>query len=130
MSATPEAIALAVAAAEAASEKLAEDIVAIDVSEQLVITDVFMLCSAANDRQVKAVVDAVEERLLSLGSKPLRREGESEGRWVLLDFGDVVVHVQLAEERIHYAIERLWKDCPMVPLPDDVNRPRRAADLA
>lgn len=130
VSATPEAIALAVAAAEAASEKLAEDIVAIDVSEQLVITDVFMLCSAANDRQVKAVVDAVEERLLALGSKPLRREGESEGRWVLLDFGDVVVHVQLAEERIHYAIERLWKDCPMVPLPDDVNRPRRAADLA
>lgn len=130
MSATPEAVALAVAAAEAASEKLAEDIVAIDVSDQLVITDVFVLCSAANDRQVKAVVDAVEERLLPLGAKPLRREGESEGRWVLLDFGDVVVHVQLAEERIHYAIERLWKDCPIVPLPDEVNRPRRAADHA
>lgn len=130
MTATPEAVALAVAAAEAASEKLAEDIVAIDVSEQLVITDVFVLCSAANDRQVKAVVDAVEERLLASGAKPLRREGESEGRWVLLDFGDVVVHVQLAEERIHYAIERLWKDCPNVPLPEAVNRPRRAADLA
>jgi ribosome-associated protein len=130
VSATPEAVALAVAAAEAASEKLAEDIVAIDVSDQLVITDVFVLCSAANDRQVKAVVDAVEERLLPLGAKPLRREGESEGRWVLLDFGDVVVHVQLAEERIHYAIERLWKDCPIVPLPDEVNRPRRAADHA
>ena len=130
MTATPEAVALAVAAAEAASDKLADDIVAIDVSEQLVITDVFVLCSAANDRQVRAVVDAIEERLHGMGSKPLRREGESEGRWVLLDFGDVVVHVQLAEERIHYAIERLWKDCPLVALPPEVNRPRRAADQA
>ena len=125
MTATPEAIALAVAAAEAAADKLAEDIVAIDVSEKLVITDVFVLCSAANERQVKAVVDGVEERLHAMGSKPLRREGESEGRWVLLDFGDVVVHVQLAEERIHYAIERLWKDCPFLTLPDAVNQGRR-----
>ena len=126
MPATPEAIALAVAAAEAASEKLAEDILAIDVSGQLVITDVFVLCSAQNDRQVKAVVDGVEERLLKLGAKPLRREGERENRWVLLDYGDVVVHVQLAEERIHYAIERLWKDCPSIPLPESVNAPRSA----
>ena len=125
MTATPEAIALAVAAAEAAADKLAEDIVAIDVSEKLVITDVFVLCSAANERQVKAVVDGVEERLHAMGAKPLRREGESEGRWVLLDFGDVVVHVQLAEERIHYAIERLWKDCPFLTLPDAVNQGRR-----
>ena len=120
MTATPEAVKLAIAAAEAAADKLAEDIVAIDVSEQLVITDVFVLCSAANERQVRAVVDAVEERLHSMGSKPLRREGDGEGRWVLLDFGDVVVHVQLAEERIHYAIERLWKDCPVIALPDSV----------
>lgn len=126
MPATPEAIALAVAAAEAASEKLAEDILAIDVSGQLVITDVFVLCSAQNDRQVKAVVDGVEERLLKLGAKPLRREGERENRWVLLDYGDIVVHVQLAEERIHYAIERLWKDCPSIPLPESVNAPRSA----
>lgn len=126
MPATPEAIALAVAAAEAASEKLADDILAIDVSGQLVITDVFVLCSAQNDRQVKAVVDGVEERLLKLGAKPLRREGERENRWVLLDYGDIVVHVQLAEERIHYAIERLWKDCPSVPLPESVNAPRSA----
>jgi len=125
LTATPEAIALAVAAAEAAADKLAEDIVAIDVSEKLVITDVFVLCSAANERQVKAVVDGVEERLHAMGAKPLRREGESEGRWVLLDFGDVVVHVQLAEERIHYAIERLWKDCPFLTLPDEVNQGRR-----
>lgn len=116
MAATDEAIALATAAAEAAADKLATDVVLLDVSTQLVITDVFVLCSAANERQVKAIVDAVEERLLSMGAKPLRREGEQESRWVLLDFGDVVVHVQLAEERIHYAIERLWKDCPTVPV--------------
>ncbi len=122
MTASTEAVALAIAAAEAASDKLADDLVAIDVSEKLVITDVFVLCSAANDRQVRAVVDGVEERLHGLGAKPLRREGEAEGRWVLLDFGDIVVHVQLAEERIHYAIERLWKDCPMIALPEAVHQ--------
>lgn len=120
MPATPDAIAAATAAAQAAADKLATDIVAIDVSETLVITDVFLLCSAANDRQVRAVVDAIEERLHGLGIKPLRREGEAESRWVLLDFGDLVVHVQLAEERIHYALERLWKDCPAIPLDLDL----------
>ncbi|MHB1067098.1 MAG: ribosome silencing factor [Candidatus Nanopelagicales bacterium] len=130
MTASPEAATLAIAAAQAASDKMAEEIVAIDVSEKLVITDVFVLCSAANDRQVRAVVDAVEERLHRLGSKPLRREGEGEGRWVLLDFGDIVVHVQLAEERIHYAIERLWKDCPFIALPADVNQGRRRVEPA
>ena len=128
MTASPEAVALAIAAAEAAADKLAEEIVAIDVSEKLVITDVFVLCSAANERQVKAVVDGVEERLHTMGSKPLRREGEAEGRWVLLDFGDLVVHVQLAEERIHYAIERLWKDCPFIALPENVNQGRRRVE--
>lgn len=123
MTASPEATAHAIAAAEAAADKLARDIVAIDVSEKLVITDVFVLCSASNDRQVRAVVDAIEERLHGLGAKALRREGEQEGRWVLLDFGDLVVHVQLAEERIHYAIERLWKDCPLIALPESVTHP-------
>ena len=117
MTATPRAIELAVAAAEAASDKLATDIVAIDVSDHLVITDCFVVVSAQNDRQVKAVVDAVEERLRGLGAKPVRREGEREGRWVLLDFVDVVVHVQHVEERVFYALERLWKDCPSIPLP-------------
>jgi ribosome-associated protein len=116
VAASTEAIELAQQAAEAAEDKLATDIVAIDVSQYLVITDVFLLCTAANDRQVRAVVDAVEERLQRLGAKPLRREGEKEGRWVLLDFGDIVVHVQMAEERVHYALERLWKDCPTIPL--------------
>jgi ribosome-associated protein len=128
MTASPEAVATAIAAARAASDKLAQDIVALDVSEQLVITDVFVLCSAANDRQVRAVVNGIEQALHGLGVKPLRREGESEGRWVLLDFGDVVVHVQLAEERIHYAIERLWKDCPFIALPADVTEGQTAAD--
>lgn len=122
MPATDEAIALARAAAQAAADKLATDIVAIDVSQYLAITDAFVLCTAANDRQVRAVVDAVEEDLRKQGAKPLRREGEKEGRWVLLDFGDIVVHVQLAEERIHYALERLWRDCPMIPLDIDASR--------
>ncbi|MFM1918346.1 MAG: hypothetical protein RJB01_1861 [Actinomycetota bacterium] len=124
MTASPEATSAALAAAEAASDKLAEDIVILDVSDQLVITDAFVLCSAANERQVRAIVDAVEEKLHALGEKPLRREGEKESRWVLLDFGDVVVHVQLAEERIHYAIERLWKDCPVIPLPPSITSGR------
>ena len=115
---------LAVAAAEAASEKLADDILAFDVGDQLVITDCFVLCSAPNDRQVKAIVDAVEERLRTLGAKPVRREGEREGRWVLLDYIDVIVHVQHAEERVYYSLERIWKDCPGVELPEHVRAPR------
>ena len=81
------------------------------------ITDVFLLASAPNDRQVRAIVDAIEEKLLTLGAKPLRREGEREGRWVLLDFGDLVVHVQHSDERAYYSLERLWRDCPPLELP-------------
>jgi len=126
VTADPHAVTLAVAAARAASEKLAEDIVAIDVSNHLVLTDVFLLCSAQNDRAVRAVVDAIEEALAKLGAKPLRREGESEGRWVLLDYNEIVVHVQQTEERFHYALERLWRDCPTIALPDEVHAPRAA----
>lgn len=122
MSASERAIELVAAAADAAADKLAEDIIAFDVSDQLVITDVFLLCSAPNDRQVRAIVDAVEERLRALGERPLRREGEREGRWVLLDYAEIVVHVQHAEERVFYALERLWRDCPQVPLPESVAR--------
>jgi ribosome-associated protein len=111
-------VALAVAAAEAAAEKLADDIVAFDVSDQLAITDVFVVCSAPNDRQVRAIVDGIEERLRDLDARPVRREGEREGRWVLLDYLDVVVHVQHADDRQFYALERLWKDCPAIPLPE------------
>lgn len=117
MTASDRARELATAAALAAGDKLAVDVVALDVSDQLVITDVFLLASAPNDRQVKAIVEAVEERLTALGAKPLRREGEREGRWVLLDYGDVVIHVQHSEEREYYSLERLWRDCPLLDLP-------------
>ena len=95
MPASERAVELGLAAAQAAADKLASDILLLDVSEQLVITDVFLLASAPNDRQVRAVVDEIEERLRELGAKPVRREGAQEGRWVLLYFADVVVYVQL-----------------------------------
>ena len=117
MTASDRALELANVAAEAASGKLASDVMAIDVSDHLVITDVFLIASAPNDRQVRAIVDAVEEALQKRGAKPVRREGEREGRWVLLDFGEVVVHVQHAEERTYYSLERLWRDCPAITLP-------------
>ena len=126
MSATDHALQLATTAAEAAADKLASDILAFDVSEQLVITDVFVLCSAKNDRQVKSIVDEVEDRLREIGAKPIRREGERDGRWVLIDYGDVVVHVQHEEERQFYALERLWRDCPLVELPESVTAGREA----
>ncbi len=116
MPASTRAVELAVAAAEAAADRLAEDIVAFDVADQLVITDAFVLCAAPSERQVRAVVDAVEERLRELEAKAVRREGEREGRWVLLDYVDIVVHVQHSEERVYYALERLWKDCPAIAL--------------
>jgi ribosome-associated protein len=116
VSATDRAIELTRAAASAADDKLAQDIIAFDVSEQLALTDVFLLCSASSPRQVRAVQDAVEERMIELGAKTVRREGEREGRWVLLDFADIVVHVQHQEDRAFYALERLWSDCPVVPL--------------
>lgn len=128
MTATTQAIALATAAGTAAADKLAEQVVAFDVSDQLFIADIFLLCSASNDRQVRAIVEAVEDRLRLDGVKPLRREGEPDRRWVLLDFGDLVVHVQLDEDRDYYELERLWADCPIVPLPEDAQgRQRHAA---
>ena len=114
MTATDEAVALAQVAAHAAADKLATDIVLIDVSERLAITDVFVIATGNNERQVEAIVDEVEEKLRVAGAKPLRREGRRDGRWVLLDYADVVVHVQHAEERVFYALERLWKDCPFI----------------
>ena len=120
MSATDHAVALVHAASRAASDKQALHIMAFDVSDQLAITDAFLLASATNDRQVKSIVDEVEDKLREIGAKPIRREGERDGRWVLIDYGDVVVHVQHEEERQFYALERLWRDCPTIALPDDV----------
>ncbi len=129
MSAAERPVELAVAAAEAAAAKLASEVVALDVSDQLVITDVFLLTSGTSDRQVKAIVEAVEDRLRQLGERPTRREGERDGRWVLLDYGALVVHVQHAQEREFYALERLWKDCPPVVLPEHARgRPRYEAE--
>ena len=116
MTAPDRSLQLAKAAAVAADEKLAERVMAIDVSDQMPLTDVFVIASAPTERQIGAIVDEVEDRLRELGSKPVRREGERDGRWVLLDFGDIIVHVQHEEERQYYALERLWKDCPEIDL--------------
>ena len=124
MTATERAVELVHVAARAASDKLADNIIAFDVSEQLVITDAFVLCSAPNDRQVKSIVDEVEDKLREIGAKPVRREGERDGRWVLIDYSDIVVHVQHEEERSFYALERLWRDCPLIDLPETVTSGR------
>src|SRR5699024_11170607 len=97
-------------------DKLAEDVIAIDVSDRLALSDVFLIVSAPNERQVSAVVDEVEEKIRERGHQRLRREGYHEARWVLLDYGDVVVHVMHREDRDFYSLERLWKDCPTLDL--------------
>jgi ribosome-associated protein len=114
--ATDRSLELARAAATAAADKLATTIVGIDVSEHLALTDVFVIVSAESERQVGSIVDEVEDVLRDLKAKPLRREGQRDGRWVLIDFGDIVVHVQHDEERSFYELERLWKDCPAIDL--------------
>jgi ribosome-associated protein len=123
VTASARSIELAEAAASAAADKLATDLRIVDVSDQLAITDCFVLAAAPSERQVKSICDGVQERLLTLGAKPVRREGEREGRWVLLDFLDIVVHVQHSEERDFYSLDRLWKDCPTLPLPADALPP-------
>ncbi len=118
MTATEQALEMARVAVAAAADKLAQDIIVLDVSEQLVITDCFVIASAPNERQVQAIVDEVEEKLRLHDTKPTRREGGREGGWRLLDFGDVVVHVFRNEERGFYGLDRLWKDCPRVDFPE------------
>jgi ribosome-associated protein len=122
MTATEHALELTQVAAQAAADKLGTDIVAFDVSEQLAITDVFLVVTAASERQVGAVVDGVEEALRGLGAKPVRREGDREQRWVLLDYLDLVVHIQHDDERRFYALERLWQDTPPIRLDLDIRR--------
>lgn len=116
MTATTDAVQMATVAARAAADKLADDVMVIDVSEQLVITDCFVIASASNERQVNAIVDEIEEKMRAAGHKPARREGTREGRWTLLDYVDIVVHIQHTEEREFYALERLWRDCPTIPV--------------
>ncbi|MGO4613145.1 ribosome silencing factor [Nocardia sp. 2YAB30] len=130
MTASVESVEIAQVAARAADEKLASDVVVLDVSEQLVITDCFVIASAPNERQVNAIVDNVEEKLRAAGHKPVRREGTREGRWALLDYVDVVVHIQHNDERNFYALERLWKDCPVVPVEGITAAPKVRAGAA
>jgi ribosome-associated protein len=114
-------------AAAAADSKQAEDLVALDVSGPLPLTDIFLLASGRNERNVLAIASEIEDKLIEAGTKPLRREGRTEGRWVLIDFGDLVVHVFHDEERMYYSLERLWKDCPVLPL--DLPSDRAVAEL-
>ncbi len=103
-------------AAAAADAKGGEDLIALDVSGPLPLVDIFLLVTGRNERNVAAISDEIEEKLLAAGHKRLRREGRQESRWVLLDFGDLVVHVFHEQERVYYGLERLWKDCPTVPI--------------
>lgn len=116
MAASDRALELVRIAALAADSKSGEDLVALDVSGPLPLTDVFLLATGRNERNVLSIASEVEDKLNEAGVKTLRREGRTEGRWVLLDFGDLVVHVFHEEDRMYYALERLWKDCPVVPL--------------
>ena len=125
MTASEEAIRPVNVAAQGAADKFGTSIVAFDVSEQLTITDIFLVATGANERQVSSIVDGVEEALHKIGRKAARREGDRENRWVLLDYIDFVVHVQHTEERSLYNLERLWKDCPQIPL--DVVLPQQDA---
>ncbi|MFM2412202.1 MAG: hypothetical protein RLZZ587_535 [Actinomycetota bacterium] len=116
MTAQQESIDLAQIVAIAADAKQGEDIIALDVSEPLAIIDVFVLITGRNERNVQAIADEIEDQAIQAGRKTLRREGRELGRWILLDFGDVVAHVFHEEERMFYGLERLWRDCPVVPL--------------
>lgn len=108
------------AAARAAEDKLAERVVVLDVHELIVITDFFVICSATSERQLKTVIDAVEDAVRTeLGVRPVRREGEAGAGWWLLDYVDVVVHVFGEDEREYYDLERLWRDAPRLPLGDE-----------
>jgi ribosome-associated protein len=104
----------AIAAARAAASKQAADIVILDVRNVIVITDYFVIATGGTARQVRTIVEAVERALREQGERPTRREGEGEGRWVLLDYVDVVVHVFAEEEREFYDLERLWRDAPVI----------------
>ena len=116
MTASDEAVQMAGVAARAAASKLANNVIAIDVSQQHGFTDCYVIASATNERQVNAIVDEVEEKMRRAGYRPARREGAREGRWTLLDYIDIVVHVQHEDERNYYSLDRLWRDCPVLPV--------------
>ena len=105
-------------AASAALEKLGKDLIALDLTEQMVLSEIFLLVSGANERQIDAIGDEIELRLSAVGEKPARRERSP--HWILLDYEDLVVHIQTEEIRLYYMLERLWNDCPRIEL-DAVN---------
>ena len=114
MVASKKVIELAEIAASAIADKLGTDIVCIDMTDQMVLSEVFLIATGQNDRQIDAIVDSVIEKLSEIGEKPFRREGA--GEWVLLDYSDLVVHIQSKELRNYYMLERLWNDCPRIDL--------------
>ncbi len=116
MTASENSIRLLQIAAASADEKGGEDLIALDVSEPLPLVDIFLIITGRNERNVIAISNEIEDKMIEAGVKTIRREGRAEGRWILLDFGDLVVHVFHEEERMYYGLERLWKDCPVVPI--------------
>ena len=114
MPASDSVKALTQIAAQAAADKFGTDMVAIDLSDQLVLSEVFLIVTGQNVRQVDAIADFVEEKLRMAGDKPVRREGGEE--WILLDYSDLVVHIQSADLRRYYMLDRLWNDCPTIKL--------------
>jgi len=118
---------MAETAAHAAQEKLATNIAAIDVSDVLAITEVFVLASADNERQVASIVDEVEDEMTKQGFEPQRREGNRENRWVLLDYGNIVVHVQRNDQREFYGLDRLYHDCPALEI-EGIEAPERPGE--
>lgn len=128
MTASAHALELLSVMAEAADSKQGIDPVALDVSGPLPLTDVFYLVSGRNERNVLAIAQEIEDKLAEVGAKPIRREGRSEGRWVLLDYGDVVAHIFHEEDRMYYSLERLWKDCPAIPLATAADAPVAKAE--
>jgi len=114
---------LAITAAAAAAAKKAQDILVLELGDLIGITDFFVIASATNDRQLGTLVDEVERRLKLDGRRPLRREGTKDTGWMLLDYGDVVVHAFTTEQRDFYNLERLWSDAPVVELPAEITAP-------
>jgi ribosome-associated protein len=114
MAASEQVKALTQRAAEVINDKLGQDIVALDMTDQMLLSEVFIIATAANERQVEAIADEVFDKLAEIGEKPIRKEGK--GQWILLDYSDLVVHIQSQELRAYYMLDRLWNDCPRLPL--------------
>ncbi|CAB4781575.1 unannotated protein [freshwater metagenome] len=124
MVASKEVIASTKIAGLAALDKLATEVIAIDLSEQLVLSEVFLIVTGANSPQVGAIADEVERKMTEAGQKPLRRENGPE--WILIDYSDLVVHIQSAELRRYYMLDRLWNDCPVIKLDLEVDEKSHA----